>query len=47
MKEPGFEVDTTVHADVGALARVWAGHLAWAEAVRSGGIKLEGPRAIV
>jgi hypothetical protein len=32
---------------VGALARVWAGHLVWAEAVRSGGIKLEGPKAIV
>lgn len=29
------------------LARVWAGHLVWTEAVRSGGIKLEGPRAIV
>jgi putative sterol carrier protein len=47
MKDPGFEVDMTVHADVGALARVWAGHLVWAEAVRSGGIKLEGPKAIV
>jgi len=32
---------------VGALARVWAGHLVWAEAVRSRGIKLEGRMAIV
>lgn len=47
MRDPGFEVDVTVHADVGVLARVWTGHLAWAEGVRSGGIKLEGPRAIV
>ena len=47
MKDPGFEVDMTVRADVGALARVWAGHLAWAEAVRAGGIKLEGARAVV
>ncbi len=47
MKDPGFEVDMTVRADVGALARVWAGHLAWAEAVRAGGIKLDGTRAIV
>jgi DNA-binding HxlR family transcriptional regulator len=47
MRDPGFEVDMTVHADVGALARVWAGHVAWAQAVRSGGIKLEGPRALV
>ncbi len=47
MKDPGFEVDLKVHADVGALARVWAGHLAWAEAVRSGGIKLDGSKTIV
>ncbi len=45
-KDPGYVVDLTVHADVGALARVWAGHLAWAEAVRAGGIKLEGARAV-
>ena len=47
MKDPGFEVDLNVHADVGALARVWAGHLVWAQAVRSGSIKLEGPRTLV
>ena len=47
LKDPGFAVDMIVHADVGALARVWTGHLVWADAVRSGGIKLEGPRAIV
>jgi hypothetical protein len=40
-------IDMMVHADVGALARVCAGHLVWADAVRSGGIRLEGPRAIV
>ena len=47
MKDPGFEVDLLVHADVAALARVWAGHLPWSEAVRAGGIRLEGPRALV
>jgi putative sterol carrier protein len=47
MKDPGFEADLAVRADVGALARVWAGHLDWAEAVRSGGITLEGPPAFV
>jgi DNA-binding HxlR family transcriptional regulator len=47
MRDPGFEVDLIVHADVGALARVWAGHLEWAEAVRARSIKLEGPRALV
>ena len=47
MRDPGFAVDAVLHADVSALARVWTGHLVWADAVRSGGIKLEGPRAIV
>ena len=47
MKDPGFAVDLTIHADVGALARVWTGHLVWSQAVRSGGIKPEGPRALV
>ena len=38
MKDPGFEVDIVVHADVGTLARVWAGHtdLAAGRALRSG-----------
>jgi DNA-binding HxlR family transcriptional regulator len=47
MKDPGFEVDLLVHADVGALARMYAGHASVAETVRSGGIRLEGPRALV
>ena len=47
MRDPGFEVDLVVHADVGTMARVWAGHLRFAEGVRAGGIKLEGPRALV
>jgi DNA-binding HxlR family transcriptional regulator len=47
MRDPGFEVDLVLHADIGALARVWAGHLEWPEAVRRGGIKLDGPRALV
>ncbi|PYM16324.1 MAG: transcriptional regulator [Candidatus Rokuibacteriota bacterium] len=47
MRDPGFDVDLVVHADVGALARVWAGHLQWADAVRARGIRLVGPRALV
>ena len=47
MRDPGFEVDLVVHADVGTMARVWAGNLRFAEGVRAGGIKLEGPRALV
>jgi DNA-binding HxlR family transcriptional regulator len=47
MRDPGFEVDLVVHADVGTLARVWTGHLGFADGVRAGGIRLEGPRALV
>ena len=47
MRDPGFEIDLVIHADVGALARVWAGHRDWAEAVRARAIKLEGPQALV
>jgi DNA-binding HxlR family transcriptional regulator len=47
MRDPGFEVDLVLRADIGALARVWAGHLDWAEAVRARSITLEGPRALV
>jgi DNA-binding HxlR family transcriptional regulator len=47
MKDPGFAIDMTLHADIGALARVWTGHLGWPGAVRSGDIKLEGSRGLV
>ena len=47
MKDPGFDVDLVVDADVGTLARVWVGHARFAEGVRSGGIRLEGQRALV
>ena len=47
MRDPGFEVDLVIHADIGALARVWAGHRQWADAVHAGAIKIDGPRALV
>jgi DNA-binding HxlR family transcriptional regulator len=47
MRDPGFAVDLVVHADVGTFARVWTGHLGFADGVRAGGIRLEGPRALV
>jgi DNA-binding HxlR family transcriptional regulator len=47
VKDPGFDVDLVVHADIGTLARVWAGHLHIEEAMRAGGLRLEGPRALV
>jgi DNA-binding HxlR family transcriptional regulator len=45
--DPGFAVDLVVYADVATMARVWTGHLSVAQAVRAGGLRLEGPRALV
>jgi DNA-binding HxlR family transcriptional regulator len=47
LKDPGFPVDITVDADLGALTRVWMGRLAFAEAVRSGLVHTEGQRPLV
>jgi len=46
LRDPGFEVDLVVHADVGTLARVYTGHVRFADGVRAGGLKIEGPRAL-
>lgn len=47
LKDPGYEVDLVVSADAAAMARVWTGALSFAEAVRAGGLRLEGPRDLV
>jgi DNA-binding HxlR family transcriptional regulator len=47
IKDPGFPVDLVVHADMATLARVWAGHLTFAQGTRSGGLRVEGARALV
>jgi len=47
LKDPGFEVDLVVSADAGAMARVWTGAVAFAQAVRDGGLRMEGPRDLV
>jgi DNA-binding HxlR family transcriptional regulator len=47
LKDPGFEVDLVVSADVGTLARVWTGAAPFAQALREGGLRLEGPRDLV
>ena len=46
-KDPGFDVDLVVSADAGAMARVWTGAVTFAQAVQSGGLRLEGPRDLV
>jgi DNA-binding HxlR family transcriptional regulator len=47
VKDPGFDVDLVVSADAGAMARVWMGAVTFAQAVRSGGLRMEGPRDLV
>lgn len=47
LKDPGYEVDLVVSADAGAMARVWAGAITFAQAVRDGGLRMEGPRDLV
>jgi DNA-binding HxlR family transcriptional regulator len=46
-KDPGFDVDLAVSADAAAMARVWTGAITFAQAMRSGGLRLEGPRDLV
>jgi DNA-binding HxlR family transcriptional regulator len=46
-KDPGYDVDLVVTADAGAMARVWAGAITFEQAVRSGGLRVEGPRDLV
>ena len=47
LKDPGFEVDLVVSADLRALIRVWMGDVRLAETVRAGLIRLEGPPSLV
>jgi DNA-binding HxlR family transcriptional regulator len=44
--DPGFEVDIEVEADLGTLASVWLGDIAFDAAIASRGIRLMGPRAL-
>jgi DNA-binding HxlR family transcriptional regulator len=47
LKDPGFEVQVVVDAQAAAMARIWMGQLEFTQAVRSGAVRLEGPRALV
>ena len=44
MKDPGFEPDLFVSADLKALAQVWLGDISFSQALRSRGVVVEGPR---
>lgn len=41
--DPGHPVALTLTADLAAMAGVWRGELSWAEALRSGRLRLDGP----
>jgi DNA-binding HxlR family transcriptional regulator len=45
--DPGFEVDVYVDADLAALSRVWLGEIPMRQAMREGGIHLNGERQSV
>jgi len=47
LKDPGFDVDLVVAAEAQAMARVWTGAVTFAQAVREGGLRVEGPRDLV
>ncbi len=44
---PGYEADVLVKADLAALYEVWLGRVAFGDAVRNGGIVLEGVPVLV
>jgi len=45
-QDPGHPVDLEVDADLVALGRVWLGHLPFAKAIRTGGVRVEGERSL-
>jgi len=47
LKDPGFDVGLVVEADLASLTRVWMGDVPLGECLRSGSIRLEGPRALI
>src|SRR2546426_1147267 len=47
LKDPGYGIDLVVAADLRAFTRVWLGDVSFDEAVRSRGVRLEGPRDLV
>jgi DNA-binding HxlR family transcriptional regulator len=47
LKHPGFDEDLVLDADAAAMARVWTGAMTWEQAVKSGGLRLSGPRDLV
>jgi hypothetical protein len=47
LKDPGYDIDLEVDADLAGLTKVWMGDIRLAEAMRSGLVRLKGPNALV
>jgi DNA-binding HxlR family transcriptional regulator len=47
IKDPGFEIDLCVDADLATMASVWLGDITFQRAVRSGRIQVTGQRKLV
>ena len=47
LKDPGFEVDLVVNADLVALTKAWMGDVPLADVMRSGLVRVEGQAALV
>jgi len=47
LKDPGFGVDLSVSADLSALTKAWLGDIRLTDAMRSGLVRVEGPRKLV
>lgn len=46
LKDPGYEVDLQITADVKTMVAVWMGHQPMTAAMRAGDLTFEGPRAL-
>ncbi len=47
LSDPGYEVDVHVAGHVRTMVAYWMGQMEFADAVRSGALKLEGPRELI
>ena len=45
-QDPGFEVTATISTSLRTLVLVWRGDLSWAQALRSGAVRLDGPGGV-
>jgi hypothetical protein len=47
LKDPGYEVDLRVTADLKAFVQVWMGDMRLPDALRAGQVTLDGPRRLL